>query len=372
MADAAEEVAGLPDRAIRLKWPNDLVIETDRAGRARSPPPSRRACARWPASSARRTGSGTDDPRVVVGLGIDTDWAAADFPPELADTMTSLREAAHGRPIDHVALLDAFLGRLEVRIEALRGGRFDVGDWTERQLTTGRDVTLIDPDGAEPDRPRPRRRCRERRARRRGCRVGRRRAGRRRRRDPPRPAGAPTDRSGCNAMARPALGRVARPEEAARPRLAHLDRDRALVEAAQADPARFDALYRKYVAQVYSYAVYELRDQHEAEDATARTFLSALADLPRFEERAMPADGEGASTFRVWLFQIARNAIAERRRTTPPTAAGRRSRPPWPCPHRSTSRATRSCATRPRRPGGPSPGSTTTAAGRSSCASSTS
>jgi BirA family biotin operon repressor/biotin-[acetyl-CoA-carboxylase] ligase len=32
MADAAEEVAGLPDRAIRLKWPNDLVAEVD--GRA--------------------------------------------------------------------------------------------------------------------------------------------------------------------------------------------------------------------------------------------------------------------------------------------------------------------------------------------------
>ena len=28
MADAAEEVAGLPDRSLRLKWPNDLVIET--------------------------------------------------------------------------------------------------------------------------------------------------------------------------------------------------------------------------------------------------------------------------------------------------------------------------------------------------------
>jgi RNA polymerase sigma-70 factor (ECF subfamily) len=115
-------------------------------------------------------------------------------------------------------------------------------------------------------------------------------------------------------MARSALGRVARPEAAGR-RLAHLDRDRALVRAAQADSARFDALYRKYVAQVYSYAIYELRDPHEAEDVTARTFLSALADLPRFRERASPADGEDASTFRVWLFRIARNAVAERRRT---------------------------------------------------------
>jgi RNA polymerase sigma-70 factor (ECF subfamily) len=114
-------------------------------------------------------------------------------------------------------------------------------------------------------------------------------------------------------MARPALRKVGRPEEGG-PRLAHLDRDRRLVEAAQADPARFEALYRKYLAQVYSFAFYELRDHHEAEDATERTFLAALANLGRFEERARPIDGHGASTFRVWLFQIARNVVAERRR----------------------------------------------------------
>ncbi len=115
-------------------------------------------------------------------------------------------------------------------------------------------------------------------------------------------------------MARPALRRVTRPEEADRPRLAHLDRDRSLVDAARTDPARFDALYRKYVAQVYSYAVYELGNHHDAEDATERTFLAALRGLAGFEERARPDDGDGASTFRVWLFQIARNAVAERRR----------------------------------------------------------
>jgi len=116
-------------------------------------------------------------------------------------------------------------------------------------------------------------------------------------------------------MARPAFWKMDRPEEGGR-RLAHLDRDRRLVEAAQADPARFEALYRKYLAQVYSFAFYELRDHHEAEDATERTFLAALANLARFEERARPADGDGASTFRVWLFQIARNAVAEHRRRT--------------------------------------------------------
>ena len=117
-------------------------------------------------------------------------------------------------------------------------------------------------------------------------------------------------------MARPALRKSTRPKGAAAPspRLARLDRDRSLVDAARADPARFDALYRKYVAQVYNFAVYELGNHHDAEDATERTFLSALAALPRFEERAGRHDGEGSSTFRVWLFQIARNVVAERRR----------------------------------------------------------
>lgn len=116
-------------------------------------------------------------------------------------------------------------------------------------------------------------------------------------------------------MARRALWRVGAAKDAV-PRIAHLDRDRPLVEAAQRDPARFDALYRRYLARVYSFAYYELGDHHAAEDATEATFVAALTNLARFQERARPADGEGASTFRVWLFQIARNEIGgERRRT---------------------------------------------------------
>ena len=114
-------------------------------------------------------------------------------------------------------------------------------------------------------------------------------------------------------MARKALWRSGAAKDAV-PRIAHLDRDRPLVEAAQREPARFDALYRRYLARVYSYAYYELGDHHAAEDATEATFVSALTNLGRFEERARPADGEGASTFRVWLFQIARNEIAGERR----------------------------------------------------------
>lgn len=80
--------------------------------------------------------------------------------------------------------------------------------------------------------------------------------------------------------------------------------------AAQRHPERFADLYRKYVAQVYSFAFYELANHHDAEDVTERVFLSALSALPRFEER-----GDASSSFRVWLFRIARNAISNHRRT---------------------------------------------------------
>ena len=116
---------------------------------------------------------------------------------------------------------------------------------------------------------------------------------------------------GCNGMARPVLGR----RDGTPSTVVPLDRDRPLVEAARRDPAQFDALYRKYLAQVYAYALYELADHHAAEDVTERTFLRALAALRRFREQARPEDGPEASTFRVWLFRIARNTVANERRT---------------------------------------------------------
>jgi len=137
MADAAERTTALPAGTIRLKWPNDLVIEASDGLR------------KLAGVLGETVGLGSSDPRVVVGLGINTDWAAAAFPPALAGSMTSLSVAATGRAIDDDALLEEFIGRLQGGVGALRAGRFDAAGWSERQVTTGRTVRLERPDTVE-------------------------------------------------------------------------------------------------------------------------------------------------------------------------------------------------------------------------------
>jgi BirA family biotin operon repressor/biotin-[acetyl-CoA-carboxylase] ligase len=154
MADAVEDAAGLRERAIRLKWPNDLVVEEDApaggVGAGTGPEARGRETPGMGDGPIRKLGGvlgeadglGTADPRLIVGIGINAGWRRADFPAELAPAMTSINEASGGRPIDRALLLDGFLARLEPRVEALRAGRFPIDDWTARQLTTGRLVRL--------------------------------------------------------------------------------------------------------------------------------------------------------------------------------------------------------------------------------------
>jgi BirA family biotin operon repressor/biotin-[acetyl-CoA-carboxylase] ligase len=139
MAEAGEAVAGLRAGSIRLKWPNDLVIALGTPGAVR----------KLAGVLGETEGLGTPDPRVVVGLGINVDWAPGDFPAELASIMTSLREAGGEREIDTARLLERFLEGLEAPVEALRAGRFDGADWADRQLTTGRTVRLVTAAGDE-------------------------------------------------------------------------------------------------------------------------------------------------------------------------------------------------------------------------------
>jgi BirA family biotin operon repressor/biotin-[acetyl-CoA-carboxylase] ligase len=136
MAEAGEATAGLPAGSIRLKWPNDLVGSASGGIR------------KLAGVLGETEALGGPDPRAVIGLGLNTDWPASAFPPELAGSMTSLREVGSGGSLDDAVLLRAFLDRVEGRTDALRDGRFDAEAWADRQVTTGRDVELVAPDGA--------------------------------------------------------------------------------------------------------------------------------------------------------------------------------------------------------------------------------
>ena len=81
------------------------------------------------------------------------------------------------------------------------------------------------------------------------------------------------------------------------------DDERALIAAAQDDPARFGDLYDRYVHRVYGFVSRRVGNRAEAEDITSAVFEQALASLTRFEWRGVP--------FAAWLIRIAANALAD-------------------------------------------------------------
>jgi RNA polymerase sigma-70 factor, ECF subfamily len=79
--------------------------------------------------------------------------------------------------------------------------------------------------------------------------------------------------------------------------------DRLLIEAAQADPARFVDIYERYVERIYAFVSRRTENRAAAEDITSQVFEQALAAIGRFEWRGVPVVA--------WLFRIASNALAD-------------------------------------------------------------
>ena len=79
--------------------------------------------------------------------------------------------------------------------------------------------------------------------------------------------------------------------------------ERLLVEAAQGDRAKFDALYELHFERVYGFVAGRVRDRATAEDLTSEVFYKALANLEDYEWRGVP--------FRAWLLRSASNAIID-------------------------------------------------------------
>lgn len=135
VAEAAESVGGLADGTIGLKWPNDLVAE-DARGDLRK------------VAGVLGEASSIDGAveAAVVGVGLNCDWPASEFPSELSTSMASLRQIS-GRRVDREAILVELLEPLDRRYRALRRGDFDADRWLERQQTTGRWLSVATGDG---------------------------------------------------------------------------------------------------------------------------------------------------------------------------------------------------------------------------------
>ena len=91
--------------------------------------------------------------------------------------------------------------------------------------------------------------------------------------------------------------------------------DRLLIEAAQADSARFVEIYERYVDRIYAFVSRRAENRTAAEDITSQVFEQALSSIGSFEWRGVPV--------LAWLFRIASNALADhwRERARQPTNA---------------------------------------------------
>lgn len=143
VATALRRATGLP---LRIKWPNDVLCRGKKL-------------------AGILTELGIEEERLVhalVGVGVDVNLDAGDFPQELQNMATSLKLEA-GRSFSRAALAAEILGEFEKGIARLGDDQF-VGiaeEWVALDDTLGRQVTIegpggrrrghasgIDPDGA--------------------------------------------------------------------------------------------------------------------------------------------------------------------------------------------------------------------------------
>jgi RNA polymerase sigma-70 factor (ECF subfamily) len=112
-------------------------------------------------------------------------------------------------------------------------------------------------------------------------------------------------------------------------RAAAKDRDdaeeRLLVEAAQADPAKFGDLYEIHFERIYAFIAKRVRDRDIAEDLTSEVFHKALASLGNYKSRGAP--------FAAWLIRIAANAVADQYKRVAREAGSEAAPEPSTNPH---------------------------------------
>lgn len=128
---AAEGVEQVTRLSVRLKWPNDVVIDAE-SGTPNS---------EWRKLGGILTETAIAADRIeyaVVGIGLNVNVDFVDQP-ELAETATSLLLRL-GREVDRLSVLAAIVERFASRFDGLKSGDALRAAWSARLVTLGRRV----------------------------------------------------------------------------------------------------------------------------------------------------------------------------------------------------------------------------------------
>jgi len=112
---------------IKIKWPNDVLVDGKKLGGI---------------LVERRHG------HTVLGVGLNINHTEADFPADLQEKATSLRLVT-GRPHDRASLLRDILSELDNLVMIIRSGGLDVvhREWSESCAIRGKQIRFQDFEG---------------------------------------------------------------------------------------------------------------------------------------------------------------------------------------------------------------------------------
>lgn len=111
-----------------IKWPNDILIGGKKV-----------------AGILTELSAEVDTVKhVVIGIGMDVNLSADEFPPELREIATSL-SIVQGGPVDRPALAAAILKELDADYARIRNGQFKsvCEEWEKRCSTVGRNIAVL-------------------------------------------------------------------------------------------------------------------------------------------------------------------------------------------------------------------------------------
>ena len=110
-----------------IKWPNDLLLRGRKA-----------------AGILTELNAELDRVKyLILGIGVDVNLAANEFPPELRKTATSLKIET-GQHVNRAELAAAIIRELDADYERICSGQFEsvANEWEERCTTLGQNVTI--------------------------------------------------------------------------------------------------------------------------------------------------------------------------------------------------------------------------------------